>query len=238
MPFTLAHPIAAYPLWQLSQKRLNLLGLMVGTIVPDLGDFLGLPLIESLHPISAKIFNMVHTKPTPTPALAEFLRSPNLEESPAWELFAAVVSQKPMPTLHHSILQKRLVGAIDRADSEYEAFPELRCVLATNSVVPDITILRRDRLPMGNQPIIGAPDWLIEILSPDQSTTKLITKIQTCLAEGTGLGWLIDAEERVVMGFQPGQPLMLYRGTDRLPVLGTIDLSLTVNQLFAWLPSA
>jgi Domain of unknown function (DUF4184) len=47
MPFTLAHPIAAYPLWQLSRKRLNLLGLMVGTIVPDLAYFLALRPIES-----------------------------------------------------------------------------------------------------------------------------------------------------------------------------------------------
>jgi hypothetical protein len=47
MPFTLAHPIAALPLWQLSGKRLNLLGLMVGTIVPDLAYFLALRPIES-----------------------------------------------------------------------------------------------------------------------------------------------------------------------------------------------
>jgi Domain of unknown function (DUF4184) len=42
MPFTLAHPIAALPLWQASRQRLNLLGLMVGSIVPDLGYFLAL----------------------------------------------------------------------------------------------------------------------------------------------------------------------------------------------------
>jgi Domain of unknown function (DUF4184) len=47
MPFTLAHPIAALPLWLGSQKRLNLMGLMVGTIVPDLAYFLALRPIES-----------------------------------------------------------------------------------------------------------------------------------------------------------------------------------------------
>jgi Uma2 family endonuclease len=96
---------------------------------------------------------MVQTKPTPTTTLTEFLRSPNLEESPAWELFAEIVSQKPMPTLHHSILQKRLAGAIDRTSGEYEAFSERRCVLSANAVVPDITILRCDRVPMGNQSV-------------------------------------------------------------------------------------
>jgi Uma2 family endonuclease len=179
---------------------------------------------------------MVQAQPRPTTSLTEFHRSPNLEESPAWELFDQVVRQKPMPTLHHSILQKRLVGAIDAASSDYEAFPELRCVLSTNSVVPDIAILARDRQPVGNQPVSGPPNWLIEILSPDQSTTKLIAKIQTCLQEGAGLGWLIDAEERVVMVFQPGQPLALLRDDDILPVLEPIGLQLTVAQLFDWLP--
>jgi Domain of unknown function (DUF4184) len=47
MPFTLAHPIVALPLWQLSRQRLNLLGLMVGAIVPDLAYFLALRPIES-----------------------------------------------------------------------------------------------------------------------------------------------------------------------------------------------
>jgi Uma2 family endonuclease len=196
---------------------------------------------------------MVQAQPRPTTiSLTEFHRSPNLEESPAWELFDQVISQKPMPTLHHSILQKRLVSAIDAAGSDYEAFPELRCVLSTHSVVPDIAILSRDRQPMvsdrsrsvsirepeviGNQPVSGPPDGLIEILSPDQSTTKLIAKIQTCLQEGARLGWLIDATERIVMIFQPGQPLLLLRDQDRLPVLAPIGLQLTVAQLFNWLP--
>jgi Domain of unknown function (DUF4184) len=47
MPFTLAHPIAALPLWRASRKRLNLLGVIVGTIVPDLAYFLALRPIES-----------------------------------------------------------------------------------------------------------------------------------------------------------------------------------------------
>jgi Domain of unknown function (DUF4184) len=42
MPFTLAHPAATLPLWYASRQRLNLLALMVGSVVPDLGYFLAL----------------------------------------------------------------------------------------------------------------------------------------------------------------------------------------------------
>ena len=143
--------------------------------------------------------------------LQDFLKQPNIEESPAWEYMAGQADQKPIyPTAHHSILQKRLTAAIDQTNSAYEAFPELRCILSRNSVVPDITVIHRDRIPSTNVALNGAPDWIIEILSPDQSTTKLIAKIQTCLQEGTQLGWLIDPSEQVIMALLPDNRVWLY----------------------------
>jgi Uma2 family endonuclease len=167
-----------------------------------------------------------------TLTLASFLRLPHIEDSPAWEFVAGEMQQKPMPTIHHSILQKRLVRAIDQVASPYEAFPELRCVLAAQSVVPDVAVILGDRVPLDNVPVQGAPDWIIEILSPDQSTTKLITKIQTCLAEGTQLGWLLDADEAVIMVFEPDRPLALISGDAIVPVLANIDLQITAQQIF------
>lgn len=165
----------------------------------------------------------------------EFLQLPHIEESPAWELLEGIPYQKPMPTLYHSRLQKRLVATIDSAGSPYEAFPELRCVLSRNSVVPDITVIHQNRIPGKNEPIQGAPDWVIEILSPNQSTTKVIAKIQSCLQAGTQLGWLIDAEEKVVMVFWRDRPLELLMGDVILPILPDLKLTLTVEQLFNWL---
>jgi Uma2 family endonuclease len=167
--------------------------------------------------------------------LEEFYQRPNLEESPAWELFNGQVLQKPMPTFHHSRLQKRLVTAIDAVNSPYEAFPELRCILSQNSVVPDITIIHQTRISNQNEPIQGAPNWLIEILSPDQSTTKLIEKIQICLDEGAQLGWLIDSQEAVIMVFLPNQSLRVHKGDSLLPVLSDVALKLTPEQIFGWL---
>jgi Uma2 family endonuclease len=140
-----------------------------------------------------------------------------------------------MSTCHPSILNKRLITAIDRTNSPYEAFPKLRCILRNSSVVPDITVIHRDRIPSENIAIVGAPDWTIEILSPEQSTTKLIAKIQTCLQEGTQLGWLIDAAERAVLGLFPDTSMTLLKGGDLLPVLPEITLELTVEQMFSWL---
>lgn len=42
MPFTLAHPIAAAPIWLCSKRRLDLPSLLVGSMIPDLEYFLTL----------------------------------------------------------------------------------------------------------------------------------------------------------------------------------------------------
>ena len=123
--------------------------------------------------------------------------------------------------------KKRLIAEIDKASTTYETLPEFRCVLSTNSIVPDIAITRINRLPTTNQALEGDPDLLIEILSPDQRSTKIITTIQTCLEEGTKLAWLIDPLEAIILVFQPYHPLIISRGDSILPVPS--DLPLTVE---------
>jgi len=42
MPYTLAHPIATAPLWYLSRRRLDLAALAIGSMMPDISDFIAL----------------------------------------------------------------------------------------------------------------------------------------------------------------------------------------------------
>lgn len=73
---------------------------------------------------------------------------------------------KTNATAYHSILQKRLTAPIDRTGSPYQAFPELRCILSSHAVVPDITVIRQERVPTRKVAVEGAPGGIIEILSP------------------------------------------------------------------------
>ncbi len=76
------------------------------------------------------------------------------------------------------------------------------------------------------------PDWVVEILSPDRTTTKVIRNILHCLKYGSQLGWLIDPEERVILVFRPEQlPIELTEG-DTLPILPDVELNLTVTDIF------
>ena len=103
-----------------------------------------------------------------------------------------------MPTLFHSRLQRNLVNTINSQTQAYEAIQKLRCIVPPLSPVPDISVVKSDRLTEVDGPLQGAPDWLIEIRSPDQNTLELQNKILHCLINGTQLAWLIDIQRKQI----------------------------------------
>jgi Uma2 family endonuclease len=167
-----------------------------------------------------------------TTTLAEFLSQPNIEASPAWELINGGTIQKPMPTLFHSRLQRNLVNYINLHTQRFEAVQELRCIVPPFSPVPDISVVLRSRLPQEDGPVNGAPDWLIEIRSPDQSTLDLQNKILHCLSNGTQIAWLIDITRQQIWVWQGDDLPSIYSGEDILPTLGELP-ELTVNAVMA-----
>ena len=172
--------------------------------------------------------------------LEEFLKLPNLEESPAWEYVGGNAIQKPMPKVRHSILQKRLLVTIDNSESNYLALPELRCTFGDRSVVPDIVVVSWDKIQINEfgEPednFTQAPDWSIEILSPDQNTNRVIDNLLHCLHHGSQLGWLIDPNDYSVLVLTPQQEIEICRGSQQLQVLTDINLQLTAEEVFNWL---
>ena len=178
---------------------------------------------------------------TQTLTLKEFLKLP--ETKPASEFINGQVIQKPMPQGEHSRLQGKLCEAINQVGEAAKiayAFPELRCTFSGQSVVPDIAVFRWDRIlrkPSGrieNRFTIH-PDWSIEILSPEQSQTRVLINLLHCVQNGTELGWLIDPDEVAVLIVWPDQRVEVLQGDSTLPVIEGLNLSLTANQLFDWL---
>jgi Uma2 family endonuclease len=167
-----------------------------------------------------------------TTPLEDFLQQPNIEASPAWEFIHGQAQQKPMPTLFHSRLQRNLVNTINQQTTTYEAIQALRCIVPPISPVPDIAIVKSERLSDEDGPLQGSPDWLIEIRSPDQSTLDLQNKILHCLSNGTQLAWLIDIQRQQIWVWQNQELPLIYAGADILPTLGNIS-GLTVETVIA-----
>ena len=102
--------------------------------------------------------------------LEAFLEMP--ETKPESEFIIGAIKQKPMPQGKHSRLQIKLGTAINQVTELPKiayAFPELRCTFGGASIVPDIAVLRWERIPRDEDGQVANrfltyPDWTIEIL--------------------------------------------------------------------------
>ena len=204
--------------------------------------------ILTIHSLMA----MVQTSPKP-PTLDEFLKLPDTK--PASEFIDGQIIQKPMPQGKHSTIQSDLGAEINRVLKPQRiarAYPELRCtypvvsrsssVYGGRSIVPDLAVFTWERIPLDENGDVSntfaiAPDWTIEILSPNQSQTKVVRNILHCLAHGTQMGWLIDPEERLIFVYSADSRVAVFEELgDRIPVPTFAEpVVLTVGQLFSWL---
>jgi len=181
--------------------------------------------------------------PTKSLSLEEFLALP--ETKPASEYIEDQVIQKPMPQGKHSILQRELSFALTLAfkrERTAQAFPELRCTFGGRSIVPDISVFRRSRIPRDNDGEVANsfnlyPDWAIEILSPKQSQTKVIRNLLYCLHNGTEMGWLLDPQEYLIFVYEIDKSVRVFEEAEAvLPVPGFADaVQLKVGEIFDWL---
>jgi Uma2 family endonuclease len=185
---------------------------------------------------------MVQTSIKPI-SLEAFLKLP--ETKPASEFVDGQIIQKPMPQGKHSTIQRDLCTAIETILKPVRiarAYPELRCTFAGRSTVPDVTVFTWERIPRDDDGKVAnvfaiAPDWTMEILSPDQSQTKVVRNILHCLSNGTQMGWLIDPDEELVFVYLANRTISVFEAKDDLLPVPEFAASfqLTVGQIFSWL---
>lgn len=185
---------------------------------------------------------MVQTTSKPL-TLKEFLKLP--ETKPASEYIDGQIIQKPMPQGKHSTIQTEFsttVNVILKPRQVARAFSELRCTFGGRSTVPDVSVFTWGRIPRDENGEVAntfsiAPDWTIEILSPDQNQTKVTKNILHCLNYGSQMGWLIDPDEQTVFVYLPKQqPEVFDQLEQKLPVPSFANgLNLSVQSVFGWL---
>jgi Uma2 family endonuclease len=151
-----------------------------------------------------------------------------------------------MPKGKHSALQGEFVPVINaavRPDKIARAFPELRCSFGGRSIVPDVCVFTWARIPRDADGDIAntfdaAPNWTIEILSPDQSPTKVISNILHCLDHGCEMGWMVNPEDKEITVFPGASRSRIFslESTEALPVPSFSEaLTLTTAEIFGWL---
>jgi Uma2 family endonuclease len=104
------------------------------------------------------------------------------ETKPASEFINGQITRKVMPQGEHSRLQVKLCTNINQVVEVPKiayAFSELRCTFGGASIVPDVSVFRWERIPRKSSGRVANrfeiyPDWVIEILSPEQRQNKVI----------------------------------------------------------------
>jgi Uma2 family endonuclease len=77
------------------------------------------------------------------------------------------------------------------------------CLMESGNVLsPDVSFIRRDRLPRtaeeGKRFFRGAPDIVVEVLSPWDRTSRLHEKMEEYFRSGARLLWVVNPEEKTV----------------------------------------
>lgn len=131
-------------------------------------------------------------------------------EAERWELHEGVpVSMSPAP----STLHQRVVGELHRQIANFlvgrpcEVFtapfdvrlapPETPHDGVNTVVQPDLTVVC-DEARLDERGYQGAPDWVIEVLSPSTSARDQVTKLAYYEAHGVLYYWLVHPTDHVV----------------------------------------
>lgn len=125
---------------------------------------------------------------------------------PDCEYVAGVVEERAVGELDHASWQKALLRWFASREPEWgiRAYPELRVqTKADNFRVPDVTILSRGA--PREQIVTHAPLGVFEILSPEDTMTRMLEKLADYEQMGIGAIWVIEPRKQLYYRYRNGQ---------------------------------
>jgi len=129
-----------------------------------------------------------------------------MTSEPDCEYVAGVIEERPVGEYDHATWQAILVAFFTARQEEWniKARPELRVQVAANRFrVPDVTLL--SRTAPREQIITHAPLAVFEILSPEDTVSRMLEKLAEYERMGIGAIWLIDPTKQEFYSFHAGQ---------------------------------
>jgi Uma2 family endonuclease len=164
---------------------------------------------------------------TRKPVTAEALWA--MPDRPRYELVDGELIPKEMSGPTHSLVQGLIVTLLNlyiRSTGSGSAYTELSCLLARDPDIlylPDVAFLKDPPGQLSDSPFEGAPDLIVEILSPSNTQSEMRHKVSDYLEAGATLIWLVDPGRRIVTAYERGKDTVDYSedayisGADVLP---------------------
>jgi Uma2 family endonuclease len=177
----------------------------------------------------------VATTTTRLMTFAEFEQLPT-PQGFRFELRHGELVQVPFPKLKHYVTQTRLQSLLENAaagagmiglEFGFRALQEYEYRRA------DVAFVFKDRwahIDLDGY-FEGAPDIVIEVLSPSNTVSEMLDKEKLCLENGSREFWVVDIERRQVKVSTPDGHTITYKSGQQIPLL--FGGHLAVDAIFA-----
>ena len=149
-------------------------------------------------------------------SVEEYLKSTH---DPDWEFVAGVLEERFVGEFDHANWQGAIIEFFKARRVEWNilVLPELRVQVASDAFrVPDVTLL--SRTAPREQIIIHPPLAVFEILSPEDTMTRMLEKLIEYERMGIGAIWVIEPKKPTYYRFAEGklEPAVVFAlpGTD------------------------
>jgi Uma2 family endonuclease len=167
----------------------------------------------------------------------EFRQLPDSGEY-CYELHHGEVAAMTRPKSGHVKLQRRLEHLLQ---SRLASFGEVcmewpyRAVGEFDLRVADVALVSRarwDSLHLDDD-LRGAPELVVEVISPSNTKSKMRQTVSLCLANGAFECWLVDPKKRSITVVRKDGATSVYESDAQIPLVAFGGDSLSVRDIFA-----
>jgi len=169
--------------------------------------------------------------------VAEFCNLPDDDGAVYHELRNGEVVAVARPKIGHQLIQGRVrdyfkalvpPGSYVQTTVPFRALPEYELRVA------DVAYVAPARWASANLDdyLTGAPDLVIEVLSPSNTAAEMYEKERLCLENGTREFWVLDALHRLVKVSTPDGTTRTYKSDQEIPLPMFGENRLAVNDIF------
>ena len=167
----------------------------------------------------------------------------DLPEGEPYQLIGGKLTMTPAPGWRHQRISRRIEMRLATYVEEHdlgEVFDAPTDVLLNeqNVVQPDLLFISKGREGLLSERgvIDGAPDMVIEILSPSTSTVDTLEKREVYERSGVREYWIVDAEGRTVFAYalKNSRYELIYKASrgERIPSSVVKGFELFVDEVF------
>jgi len=152
-----------------------------------------------------------------------------------YELYHGELVNVPFPANPHIRAQWQLRRLLEPAVGEsgvvvtelpYRPLPEYECWGA------DVAYLTKERWDHIDRYLLGAPELVIEVLSPSNTAAEMRDKRRICLENGSLEFWIVDPGHHEVEVSTPDGRSITYQSGQQIPLFFARSTTLSVDGIF------